>query len=68
MTTPLDMSTAFSKEDLNLLYEVSTSIYAIKDFDEMLHLVLHKIKAVFQIDGKFIGPHRNRYRRDFFQR
>ena len=57
MTTPLDMSTAFSKEDLNLLYEVSTSIYAIKDFDEMLHLVLHKIKAVFQIDGASLALH-----------
>ncbi|MGA8178551.1 MAG: sigma 54-interacting transcriptional regulator, partial [Desulfobacterales bacterium] len=57
MPNPLDMSTAFSREDLNLLYEVSTSIYAIKDFDEMLRLVLHRIKEVFQIDGASLALH-----------
>ena len=57
MTNPLDMSTSFSREDLNLLYEVSTSIHAIKDFDEMLRLVLHKIKEVFQIDGASLALH-----------
>ncbi|UCD81035.1 MAG: sigma 54-interacting transcriptional regulator [Desulfobacterales bacterium] len=57
MSTPLDMSTAFNKEDLKLLYEVSTSIHAIKDFDEMLQAVLHKIKEVFQIDGASLALH-----------
>jgi nitrate/nitrite-specific signal transduction histidine kinase len=57
MPNPLDMSTPFSTEDLNLLYEVSTSIHAIKDFDEMLSLVLHKIKEVFQIDGASLALH-----------
>lgn len=57
MTTPLDMPTAFSKEDLKLIYEVSTSIHAIKDFDEMLRLVLHKIKEVFKIDGASLALH-----------
>ena len=52
-----DMPTAFSKEDLKLLYEVATSIHAIKDFDEMLRLVLHKIKEVFQIDGASLALH-----------
>jgi Nif-specific regulatory protein len=57
MSTSLDMSTAFNKEDLKLLYEVSTSIHAIKDFDEMLQAVLHKIKEVFQIDGASLALH-----------
>jgi len=57
MTTSVEMTAAFSKEDLQLLYEVSTSIHAIKDFDEMLRLVLHKIKEVFQIDGASLALH-----------
>ena len=57
MTASVEMTAAFSKEDLKLLYEVSTSIHAIKDFDEMLRLVLHKIKEVFQIDGASLALH-----------
>jgi Nif-specific regulatory protein len=52
-----DMETSFTRQDLELLYEVSTSIHAIKDFDEMLREVLHKIKQVFQIDGASLALH-----------
>jgi transcriptional regulator with GAF, ATPase, and Fis domain len=52
-----EMETPFSRQDLKLLYEVSTSIHAIKDFDEMLRVVLHKIKEVFQIDGASLALH-----------
>ena len=52
-----DMETPFSRQDLELLYEVSTSIHAIKDFDEMLRVVLHKIKEVFRIDGASLALH-----------
>ena len=52
-----DMETPFSRQDLKLLYEVSTSIHAIKDFDEMLRVVLHKIKEVFRIDGASLALH-----------
>ncbi len=52
-----DMETSFSRQDLQLLYEVSTSIHAIKDFDEMLRVVLHKIKEVFRIDGASLALH-----------
>ena len=52
-----DMETSFSRQDLELLYEVSTSIHAIKDFDEMLRVVLHKIKEVFRIDGASLALH-----------
>jgi len=52
-----DMETPFSRRDLKLLYEVSTSIYAIKDFDEMLRVVLHRIKEVFRIDGASLALH-----------
>jgi len=57
MSNALDVSTTFDREDLGLLYEVSTSIHAIKDFDEMLRAVLHKIKEVFQIDGASLALH-----------
>ncbi|CAB1063105.1 Response regulator of zinc sigma-54-dependent two-component system [Olavius sp. associated proteobacterium Delta 1] len=53
----IDTETSFSRQDLKLLYEVSTSIHAIKDFDEMLRVVLHKIKEVFQIDGASLALH-----------
>lgn len=52
-----DMETSFSSQDLKLLYEVATSIHAIKDFHEMLRAVLHKIKEVFQIDGASLALH-----------
>ena len=52
-----DIETSFSRQDLELLYEVSTSIHAIKDIDEMLQVVLHKIKEVFQIDGASLALH-----------
>lgn len=52
-----DMETSFTTNDLELLHEVSTSIHAIKDFDEMLRVVLHKIKEVFQIDGASLALH-----------
>jgi Nif-specific regulatory protein len=45
------------KEDLDLLYEVSTSIHSIHDLDEMLRKVLLKIKEVFQIEGASIALH-----------
>ncbi|MCK5704272.1 MAG: hypothetical protein KAI29_24130, partial [Cyclobacteriaceae bacterium] len=35
-----EMETSFSSQDLKLLYEVATSIHAIKDFHEMLRVVL----------------------------
>ena len=53
----IDKRTSFTRQDLQLLYEVSTSIHAIKDFDEMLRVVLHKIKEVFQIDGASLALH-----------
>ena len=52
-----EKETSFTRQDLQLLYEVSTSIHAIKDFDEMLRVVLHKIKEVFRIDGTSLALH-----------
>ncbi len=52
-----EKETSFTRQDLQLLYEVSTSIHAIKDFDEMLRVVLHKIKEVFRIDGASLALH-----------
>jgi len=53
----IDKETPFAKEDLDLFYEISTSIHAIKDFDEMLRAVLHKIKEVFKIQGASLALH-----------
>jgi Nif-specific regulatory protein len=61
-----DMETSFTTNDLELLHEVSTSIYAIKDFDEMLRVVLHKIKEVFQIDGASLALHEPDQKMFFF--
>ena len=44
-------------EYITLLYEVSTSIHAIRDLDEMLKSILGKIKAVFHIEGVSIAIH-----------
>jgi len=53
----LDGQTSFTRRDLKLLHEVSVSVHAIKDFDEMLRVVLHKIREVFQIDGASVALH-----------
>jgi Nif-specific regulatory protein len=52
-----DIQTPFSKADLDLFYEVSTSIHAIRDFDQMLGAVLSKIKEVFKIEGASLALH-----------
>ena len=48
---------SFTKEDLALFYEVSTSIHAIRDLDDMLRCILRKIKAVFHIEGASLALH-----------
>ena len=48
---------SFSKKELALFYDVSTSIHAIRDLDEMLRNILRKIKAVFHIEGASIALH-----------
>jgi Nif-specific regulatory protein len=56
------------KEDLDLLYEVSTSIHSIHDLDEMLRKVLLKIKDVFQIEGASIALHDSQQKEFYFIR
>ncbi len=46
-----------SREDFSLFYDVSTSIHAIRDLDEMLKTILGKIKQVFAIEGASIVLH-----------
>jgi len=52
-----DTPTSSTENDLNLFYEVSTSIHAICDLDEMLRSILHKIKTVFHVEGGSIALH-----------
>ena len=59
---------SLNKEDLDLLYEVSTSIHSIQDLDEMLRDVLSKIKEVFQIEGASIALHDRTHRQLYFIR
>ena len=61
-----DVETSFTREDLQLLYDVSTSIHAIKDYDEMLRVVLHKIKEVFRIEGASLALHEPEQKKFFF--
>ena len=61
-----DVETSFTRQDLQLIYDVSTSIHAIKDFDEMLHVVLYKIREVFRIDGASLALHEPEQKEFFF--
>jgi Nif-specific regulatory protein len=53
----INQEALLTKEDLTLFYEVSTSIHAIRDLDEMLRNILRKIKAVFHIEGASLALH-----------
>jgi Nif-specific regulatory protein len=57
-----------NKADLDLLYEVSTSIHSIHDLDEMLRNVLSKVKEVFQIEGASIALHDRKRKELYFIR
>ena len=57
-----------NKADLDLLYEVSTSVHSIQDLDEMLREVLSKIRDVFQIEGASIALHDRKRKELYFIR
>ena len=59
---------SLNKADLDLLYEVSTSIHSIHDLDEMLRNVLSKVRDVFQIEGASIALHDRKRKELFFIR
>ncbi len=46
-----------AEEDLSLFYEVANSIHAVRDLDEMLQNILHKIKTVFRVEGASLALH-----------
>jgi GAF domain-containing protein len=56
---------SFTKEDLTLFYEVSTSIHAIRDLDEMLQSILRTIKTVFHVEGASLALH-DANRKEFY--
>jgi hypothetical protein len=58
-------ATSFLKKDLALLYEVSTSIHAIRDLDKLLSDILFKIKNALQIEGASLALH-DRDRKEFY--
>jgi len=57
--------TPLAEEDLTLFYEVSTSIHAIRDLDEMLQSILRRIKTVFGVEGSSIALH-DAARKEFY--
>lgn len=46
-----------SRQELQLFYDVATSVYAIRDLDTLLASILSTIKAAFQIEGASIALH-----------
>jgi GAF domain-containing protein len=48
---------SLTKEDLSLFYDVTASIHAIRDMNEMFGSILHKIKKVFRIEGASLALH-----------
>ena len=58
----------FCEEDLDLFIDVSISIHAICDLDEMLRHILEKIRAVFGIEGASIALHNPLNRQFYFIR
>jgi len=66
--TEINSEVSLSKEDLDLLYEVSTSIHSIRDLDEMLRNVISKIRDVFQIEGSSIALHDRKHKELYFIR
>jgi Nif-specific regulatory protein len=66
--TEINPEVALNKEDLDLLYEVSTCIHSIHDLDEMLRNVLTKTKEVFKIEGASIALHDRKRKQLYFIR
>ena len=60
--------TLLSDADLNLLYDVSTSIHSIQDLDNMLKNILQKIKKVFRVEGASIALHDAAHKEFYFIR
>jgi Nif-specific regulatory protein len=66
--TDINSEVFLDKADLDLLYEVSTSVHSIHDLDEMLREVLSKIRDVFQIEGASIALHDRKRKELYFIR
>ncbi len=52
-----NLNMRLTEEDLTLFSEVSTSIHAIRDLDEMLKSILNNIKTVFRVEGASLALH-----------
>jgi Nif-specific regulatory protein len=66
--TEINFEVSLDKADLDLLYEVSTSIHSIQNLDEMLRNILSKVKDVFQIEGASIALHDRKRKELYFIR
>ena len=56
---------AFSNRELTLLHDVSASIQAFTDVNELLRFILRKVKGAFNIEGASIALH-DPSRREFY--
>jgi Nif-specific regulatory protein len=57
---------SLTQEDLNLFYNVSTSIHSSDDLDKMLQNILYKIKEVFTVEGTSIALHDEKKKEFYF--
>jgi len=67
MTPPIT-DEAFTSQELELLRDVSLSIQAFSDLDELLRYILGKIKAAYNIEGASIALHDPEQKEFFFIR
>ena len=61
-------SVALTKHDLDLLYELSTSVHSIDNLNVMLRRILSKIREVFGIEAASIALHDAKNREFYFIR
>jgi nitrate/nitrite-specific signal transduction histidine kinase len=59
---------SFSGHELELLHDVSASIQAFSDLNELLRHILRKIKTAFDIEGASIALHDPAQKEFFFIR
>jgi len=68
MAAPPHQSVALTKHDLDLLYDLSTSVHSIDNLNVMLRRILSKIREVFGIEGASIALHDAKKKEFYFIR
>jgi Nif-specific regulatory protein len=64
----LTENATFSKKDVDLFYDISTSVHAILDLNDMLNNILEKVKTAFDIEGASLALHDPNQKQFYFIR